>query len=180
MTGLARAVLMLDICAGLGGASQAMRERGWTVWTVDNNPDFRPDIVADIRSWSWSGPRPDLVWCSPPCDDFAREWMPWSKTGKTPDMTLVEACRRVIAECNPRYWIIENVKGAQPYLGKAADIHGPFFLWGFFPDLGSVRLNHRKKESYGSKQAAERARIPEALSLAVARAVERAQTMEFA
>lgn len=167
-------LLMLDLFSGLGGASQCMRRRGWDVVTLDNDPRFDCDITTDIRSWSWSGARPDLVWGSPPCTEFSRESMPWCRTGKTPDLSLVESYHRIVGECKPRFWILENVRGAVPFLGKPAAVFFPFYLWGFFPPLGSVRLVMKKKESYSSKQQAERAMIPEALSLRVAESLERA------
>lgn len=163
---------MLDLCCGLKGASQAMRDRGWEVVTLDLDPRFEPDIVADLREWSYAGPTPDLVWISPPCTEFARESMPWSKTGARPDLSLVQAARRIVEEINPPAWVLENVRGAVPYLGPAREIHGPFFLWGRFPAPGRPVLNLRKKESYSSAQAAERAKVPYALSLALAVAVE--------
>jgi hypothetical protein len=165
-------MLMIDVCAGLGGASQAMRDRGWDVLTVDLDPAFGTDVVADVRTWQYSGPTPDLMWMSPPCDEFAREWMPWSKTGRPPSMELVDACRRLVREIGPRWWVLENVRGAVPYLGRPRAIVGPFYLWGVFPPLGAPRLNMRKKESMSSSWAAERAKIPYALSLSVALAVE--------
>jgi hypothetical protein len=163
---------MLDLCSGLGGASQAMRERGWTVITLDNDPRFGCGITADLLTWQWHGPAPDLVWASPPCTEFSRESMPWCRTGNVPDMRLVEAARRLVEAIRPRYWVLENVRGAMPYLGPPREIHGPFYLWGYFPALGQPRLCMRPKESYSSKQAAERAMIPRALSEAVAVAVE--------
>lgn len=105
-------MLMLDLCCGLKGASAAMRNRHWTIVTVDIDPLFTPDVVADVRSWSWTGQSPDLIWASPPCDEFSREFMPWSQTGKTPDLSVIEGCKRIIRESNPRYWIIENTRGA--------------------------------------------------------------------
>jgi len=167
-------MLMLDLCAGLGGASQAMKERGWKVITVDVEPMLQPDIVADVRSWSWHGARPDLIWASTTCTEFSREFMPWSRTGQPPDMSIVNACKRIIAECNPRFWVLENVKGAARFLGSPAAIVGPFYLWGVFPPLGRVGVTWRRKESYSSTRPEERARIPYPLSLSVALAVERA------
>jgi hypothetical protein len=168
---------MLDLCAGLQGASKIMRAHGWQVVTLDYDPSFGCDITADVRTWQYIGPRPDLIWASPPCDEFSREFMPWSRTGKNPDMSIVLACKQIINQANPRYWIIENTQGAIrwfiPYLGRYRCNIGPFFLWGHFPPLGRVDISTwRKKESYSSSAPAERAKIPESLSRAVMAAIE--------
>jgi hypothetical protein len=170
-------LLMFDGCCGLKGASQVMSIRGWKVITLDNDPQFEPDIMADIREYHYAGERPDLMWFSPPCDEFAREWMPWCKTGRDPDLSIVLACKRIIDESNPCYWVIENVKGAvkwlDPHLGRPRAIIGPFYLWGYFPPLGAIKLNGRKKESMSSSWKAERAKIPVEISLALTLAIER-------
>lgn len=157
-----------------------MRDRNWAVITVDIDPCFEPDIVADIRSWSWRGRRPDLLWASPPCDEFSRELMPWSRTGKTPDLSIVKGCRRIVKECNPRYWIIENTRGALPYLvpylGKPAAVSYPYYLWGFFPQLPDGKREYRHKELLSSTAKAERARIPYELSALIAEVVEHANS----
>lgn len=165
-------LLMIDLCCGLKGASAAMRNRGWKVVTVDVKPEFSPDIVADVRFWSWQGDEPLLVWASPPCDEFAREFMPWSRTGRPPDLSIVDGCKRIIKECHPKFWIIENVRGAVPHLGKPTQIINPFYLWGFFPHLGRFRVQRRHKESLPSTAKAERAKIPYSFSLAVAKIIE--------
>lgn len=166
---------MLDLCCGLGGASQAMQARGWEVVTVDIDPRFAPSIVADLRTWSWQGIQPDLIWLSDPCTEFSRESMPWCKTGNAPDMTIVEAGIRLIRSVQPRYWVRENVRGSAPWvahlLGKPRQIVGPFYLWGNFPPIGT-RLQMRKKESMSSTWQAERAKVPYALSEGIAQAIE--------
>lgn len=176
-------MIMLDLCAGLGGASQAMRDRGWDVVTLDNDPRFGCDITADVRAWEWHGPTPDLIWLSDPCTEFSRESMPWCKTGAVPDLSIVLAGLRIIQAARPRYWVRENVRGSmrwvRPFLGQPREIHGPFYLWGHFPSLGTPRLRGRKKESYSSKQQAERAKIPYAISEALAVAIEQQHVMEF-
>ena len=169
-------MLMLDLCCGLKGASAAMRDRGWQVVTLDIDPRFDPDIVADVREWSWQGEQPDLIWLSDPCTEFSREFMPWCKTGKAPDLSIVHGGLRAIQAAQPRYWARENVRGSaswvRPFLGEPREIHGPFFLWGNFPPIGRPRLNIRKKESMSSSRASERAKIPYAISEALAVAVE--------
>jgi len=162
---------MLDVCCGLKGASEAMLRLGWEVITIDSDPAFAPDICVDIRNWHYQGKRPDLVWCSPPCTEFSRMAMPWLHPDKAPDLSVYLACKRIIREAKPVYWIIENVKGSVPYFGQYSCVQGPYFLWGFFPYLGTVRLNRKKKESYSSSEKALRAKIPFELSLAVAEAI---------
>jgi len=167
-------LLMLDICCGLKGASQAMKDRGWDVVTLDNDPKFEPDICIDVRKWDIWG-HPDLIWCSPPCTEFSRESMPWFRTGIAPDMSIFHACMDIIHEAKPRYWVIENTKGAisyfYPFIGKWKFHSAAYYLWGSFPDISGVRLESRK-EHMSSAREAERAKIPYALSLALAKAIE--------
>ena len=80
-------MLMVDLGAGLKGASQAMKERGWEVITLDIDPRFNCTITADVLTWNpldvWrmtSARQIDLLWFSMPCDEFSRESMPWSRT----------------------------------------------------------------------------------------------------
>lgn len=169
-------MLMLDLCCGLKGASQAMRARGWEVVTLDIDERFHPDIVADLREWEWTGAQPDLIWLSDPCTEFSRESMPWCRTGRAPDLSIVLAGLRVIRQARPLIWVRENVRGSapwvRPFLGEPREIHGPFFLWGNFPPLGRPRLDKRNKESMSSSWQAERAKVPYALSEALAIAIE--------
>lgn len=174
-------LLMLDLCAGLGGASQAMKPPRWRVITVDNDPRFDPTICIDVRTWHYNGPTPDLIWASPPCTEFARLSMPWSQKYQTtmPDLSIMLACKRLIHEIHPRWWILENVRGArpffEPYLGNVKAIYSAFYLWGSWPPLGPIPQQRlwTAKERYGSKNDADRGRIPYILSYRLAQAIER-------
>jgi hypothetical protein len=167
-------LLMIDLCSGLRGASAAMRERGWEVVSLDLDPAMSADVVADVRDWRWDGRRPDLVWASPPCTEFSRESMPWTRSGVDPDMSLVQACVRIARESDARFWLIENTRGAikwfRPLLGEPKFRMNPQFLWGV-PPVGfqpaGVKLF---KKQHGT--AALRALVPWHISLALARAVE--------
>ena len=138
--------IIIDLCCGLGGASQAMKDRGWKVISVDIERKFKPDIVADVRLLTLKNIQPLLVWASPPCGEFAREWMPWTKTGEKPDMSIVKACYEIILEIKPIFWCIENVQGAvkyfKPLLGKPRAIHKPYFLWGNFPNNWKIKITY--------------------------------------
>jgi hypothetical protein len=182
---------LFDGCCGLKGISSVFEARGWDVISLDIEPQFNPTIVADIRDYHYTGPRPDLMWFSPPCDQFAKFGMPcWydSSTLPDPDMSILEACIRIIKETKPTYWMIENVKGAIPFfsklLGKPREMHRPFYLWGYFPPLSYIdksRFSCKEWVKKGSSptKAAARARIPEILADAIARAVEYQTSMEL-
>jgi len=167
--------LMIDLFSGLGGASQAMVDRGWEVIRVDNNPEFSPDIVADVRKWSWTGRQPLLVWASPPCTEFSRTFLPFRnvKQTKPPNLDCIFAVRRIITQTKPTYWVVENVKGAvkwlRPVLGQPRWISNPIYLWGFFPDISHVKIKPWKEKI---RNPALRAKIPYELSLALAIACE--------
>jgi len=167
---------MLDLCSGLGGASQPMLDRGWRVIRVDINPRFESDIVTDVQNWTWKGKTPDLIWASPPCVEFARESMPWSRTGRRPSLDIMLACKHIIDETKPRYWVIENVRGAvkwfAPHLGNPRLVFNPYYLWGWFPLFGFDTTGLKSKESYHSSDRDLRALIPYRLAENLAIAVE--------
>ena len=155
-----------------------MRARGWTVITLDIDPVFEPDILADVRAFTYEGPTLDLVWASPPCDDFSRCFMPWRGRWSPmapPDMSLVNAAKRIVSDAKPRHWIIENVKGAQRWLGPARWVRNPIYLWGEFPPIHHGPIAPWK-ERLSSARAAQRAEIPLSLSWAVADSIEQALT----
>lgn len=193
--------VMLDLFCGLGGASAAMRERGWTVIGVDNRPELEPDVLADIATYCYDGPPVDLLWASPPCTEFAKaDKRCWYPDAPNPSLELVEAALRIVVEARPRWWLLENVRGARPYflthvgpgglkLGAPVLQRPPTYLWGSPPPgLLLPPPGHGHKE-YCSRRSSDpraqrltsnhrrsqlRAIIPYPISYAVARAVERA------
>ena len=61
---------MLDLCCGKKGASKEFVKAGWDVLTVDIDPKFNPDIIADIINLHPEAPGQfDLIWASPKCTD---------------------------------------------------------------------------------------------------------------
>ncbi len=174
-----RPPLVIDLFAGTGSATEPFRRAGWEVVRVELDPSFPAEYHADVSEWHWHGRRPDLIWASPPCTEFARESMPWCRTGKTPSLALVEATRRVIAECDPVYWAIENVKGSTRYLTPilgAPLCLGPVRLYGNFPRHAQPPkpwLHVQPwKERLSSKNKKGRATMPPCIGEGLRQAIE--------
>ena len=174
-----------DLCSGLGGWSEAFAQSDWVVIRIEVNPalEYVPFTrILDVKDWmDWidSLPHPDLVVASPPCTEFSTA-NPVSRENFDPDMSIVRACLDIIDYIKPTYWILENVKGACPYIKKIIGHHkqfiGPFFLWGNFPHIEDRRLRNYKKNMGGKisreKDAQETAMIPFEMSFQLKRAVE--------
>lgn len=116
-----------DMCASLGVARPAGIE-------------FRQ---RDVRSIHGSECRDATVLvASPPCQAYSYRAMPWkrAKALPPPDNTLFNECFRIQREASEaagRYipLIVENVRGAQKWVGQARWHCGSFFLWGDVPAL---------------------------------------------
>lgn len=177
---------VLDIFSGLEGWSKPWREREHKVVTVDINPDFKPTITADIETLSIETLRDlgpfDVIMASPPCTEFSKANMPKSwksiqRFGCNPDTKLLKRTVQIIQELNPRFWVIENVRGAIPYfigiLGKPVKKVGSRYLWGKLPMFDAEPKYGKWKLPRTSDRAAKRAIIPYSLALNFCIACER-------
>ena len=65
----------LDLFSGTGSVKEVLQKHGWKVVTVDWDPKWRPDIVADVGRWKyWEVFNPgdfDLIAASPPCTEYS-------------------------------------------------------------------------------------------------------------
>ena len=67
--------LALDLFSGTGSVKWALEKRGWTVISVDMDPKYEPDVVADIETWKFQKDFPptkykfDVIATSPPCTE---------------------------------------------------------------------------------------------------------------
>jgi len=116
---------VLDLFCGLGGFSSAFAEsERWDVTTVDIEPEFDPDITADVFDLRPSDfdREYDVVVASPPCTQFSRVAWSHGKRISTNGEPLTEAAADSIAlvrhtlglihGLNPEYWFLENPQGA--------------------------------------------------------------------
>ena len=189
---------MLDLCSGLGGASEAFVEAGWQVVRIESNPalehiphtriadvmDYRPAGAADL----------DLVWASPPCLDFSQGFNAPGPTAMregrdfVPDVSLLLKVKEIIDVLKPKYWVIENVAGASQIftelLGSPPrQIIGPYLLWGIFPfiamDYSWVRPKGKTQSwNIGDPlRATKRAIIPMTISRKLCEAISEQKTL---
>lgn len=91
-----------------------------------------------------------LIVASPPCQAYSYRAMPWkrAKALPPPSNELFDACFRIqreACEAAGRYipLVVENVKGAQPWVGRAKWHYGSFYLWGDVPALMPIGLKRK-------------------------------------
>lgn len=152
---------LLDLCCGLGGWSIGFADAGWDCTGIDLADFSRAYpgtfIRADILHWAPSSLF-DFCVASTPCDEFARESMPWCRTGRPPSLTLWHRAWEIGRLFAPGC-IQENVRGAQRWVGRSTMNCGPYHFWGDVPALVPT-YQGKAKSAFSSSQAAERAVIP--------------------
>jgi len=151
-------VKVIDLFSGLRGWSDPFLDRGHEVFTVDNDPKFGADLVADVKTltaqdFPW---KPDVVLASPPCTSFTvmRIGQNWHRdhTPKTDaareGLELVQATMNLITALDPEWWIVENPRAklrrlypmtlfqrrTVTYCAYGESRMKPTDLWGNFPD----------------------------------------------
>lgn len=169
---------ILELCCGLGGWSKPWAENGHDCTGVDvaDLGGAYPGklIKADIMDFEPTE-KYDAVFASPPCREFCLplKLLP-SDRDERMGLDLVWRCWHLIKQINPKYYLIENVKGLAEFLDKPNDIvrygknknQKEAYLWtnikiGFLPNS----IYHRH-DDYGNSDP-RRALIPYPLAKAV-------------
>lgn len=166
--------MVVDLFCGRGGWSRAFLTRGHHVIGIDlvrcptypERAEFRQADVGSLDGAQFRGA--SLIVASPPCDEFSPFAMPWTRARKPPypsnGIRLFRAAERIASEAGAPL-VIENVRSAQGFVGRAVLHVGPYYLWGDgVPPLTPSLLLRRKKEAYSSEQRAKRAEIPDDLA----------------
>ena len=64
---------LLNLFSGTDSVAMPWRENNHEVISVDIDPRYRPEICEDILQLSYCKlSTPDVIWASPPCDQYAR------------------------------------------------------------------------------------------------------------
>jgi len=207
--------LCIDLYCGLGGWAEGFLAEGWDVIGFDiERHDYGTGgypgqlVLQDVLTLHGSQfKNADCIVASPPCQFFSYCAMPWSRakelakrTRESPELVekelaLFKTCFRIqreACEAAGRHipMVVENVRGAQPWVGRAAWSFGSRFLWGNVPALmpaskelkgtgGSWFGEYRKRGDPGSfvssrstqrdKIQAERSKIPFPLASHIAK-----------
>ena len=154
--------LAIDLFCGLGGWTEGLLAEGYDVVGFDIEQHVYGEnrypaqlVVQDVLTLHGSQFRDaSLIVASPPCQEYSYMAMPWKlakakaaairadTTGKSlADLTrLFDACFRIQAEASLAAgrripMLVENVRGAQPWVGRARWNFGSFYLWGDVPAL---------------------------------------------
>lgn len=152
--------LCIDGYCGLGGWADGFLAEGWDVIGFDiERHDYGTGgypgqlVIQDVRTLDGAQfKNADCLVFSPPCQCYSYMAMPWTRAKKIAaeyrdgtrsiaDLNaLFDACFRIQREASAAAghhipMVVENVKGAQPWVGRAAWHHGSFYLWGDVPAL---------------------------------------------
>lgn len=154
--------LAIDLYAGLGGWSEGLLAEGFRVVGFDIERHQYGDhrypsqlVIQDVRTLHGSQFKTAaVIVASPPCQEFSYMAMPWSlakakRAAILADTSgaslaklteLFDTCFRIQREASEAAGhhiplVVENVRGAQEWVGRARWSFGSFYLWGDVPAL---------------------------------------------
>jgi hypothetical protein len=189
---------VLDLCSGLGGFSEAfVNDLDWEVMRIENNPllsevphteiidifEFR-DTLNDMIEKGYTPAYPDLILFSPPCREFSLGFHApqavASREGRyqeySPDMSILKCGLDIIKMLNPRYWIIENVKGSirhfEEYVGRPKCSFGAWYFYGNFPSFQVLGVIPKKENMDKGSQHPLRLQYRSIVPLSISKAIK--------
>jgi hypothetical protein len=145
-----RLPLAIDLFCGLGGWTEGLLAEGYRVIGFDIEQHVYGEhrypaqlVLQDVRTLHGRQFKDAaLIVASPPCQAYSWRAMPWkaAKAAPPPSNELFEACfliQREASKAAGRHvpMVVENVRGAQKWVGRARWNYGSYYLWGDVPAL---------------------------------------------
>lgn len=142
--------LAIDLFCGLGGWTEGLLAEGYEVIGFDIERHVYGEhcypaqlVLQDVRTLHGSQFKDaTLIVASPPCQAYSWRAMPWkaAKAAPPPSNELFDVCFRIqreACEAAGRHipMVVENVRGAQKWVGQARWNFGSYYLWGDVPAL---------------------------------------------
>ena len=142
--------LAIDLFCGLGGWTDGLLAEGYDVVGFDIERHQYGDhkypaqlVLQDVLTLHGRQFKDaTLLVASPPCQAYSYRAMPWKrvKALPPPDNSLFEACFRIQREASEAAgrhipMVVENVRGAQKWVGRSRANVGSFHFWGDVPAL---------------------------------------------
>ena len=162
--------LAIDLFCGLGGWTDGLLAEGYDVVGFDIERHVYGEhrypaklVIQDVLTLHGSQFRnAHLIVASPPCQKYSYMAMPWTKAKALADEyrsgvrdvkelnALFDACFRIqkeACEAAGRHipLLVENVRGAIPWVGYSRYNFGSFHLWGDVPALMPMTSNAGRK-----------------------------------
>ena len=131
---------LLDLFCGRWGWSRAFAARGWDCMGIDlqepseipknccwSNANVLRVTTGFIRDGNF-----DFIVASSPCEEFSVHGMKhFHPSPKHPEMGIkLFNHTRALCEASGLPYVMENVRPAQKFVGRASHHCGPFYLWG--------------------------------------------------
>lgn len=174
-----RKPLAIDLYAGLGGWTEGLLAEGWNVVGFDIERHVYGEhcypsqlVLQDVLTIHGRQFKDaSLIVASPPCQEYSYMAMPWSrakaieadyKAGRRDVQQLTalfDACFRIQREASEAAgrhipMVVENVRGAQKWVGRSRWNFGSFHLWGDVPALmpmpKTIRIQTVPKPHYSN------------------------------
>lgn len=160
--------LCIDLYTGLHGWGEGFLAEGYRVIGVDivdmceelgqPRPDGMELLLADILTLDGAQFKDAaVIVASPPCTEPSYRAMPWKRAKALNALgpphkfiNLFNACFRIREEASKAAGhriplIVENVVGAQRWIGRAGWHFGSYYLWGDIPALMPIPQSRRQK-----------------------------------